>query len=266
MRLLWSFIRRDAAMAASYRAGFVLPLASIFVTVPMIYFIAQVFAGSDAPALQAFRGDYFAFLLLGLAFQDYVALSMSSFLNGIRDHQLMGTLEIVMLSPTPVSRILLCSSAWGYVFTSIRFALYVLLGLAFGVDLSQANLISFALLTLAAIISFAALGVLGAAATLLLKQASAITTFLTVHTLAFGGVTFPIEVLPAWLQKVAWLLPFTHALSGVRKALLLGATPLELHWELLVLFAFALVLSPVAIWSFHLALHRAKATGTLAQY
>ena len=266
LQLMWSFVRRDALIAMSYRAAFLMPLISILIAVPVFHFVAQVFAGADAQVLGAYKGEFFAFLLLGMAFQDYVTLSMSSFLSGIREHQLMGTIEIVMLSSTPVPQILLFSSIWGYLFMSLRFALYLLLGLAFGLDLSGANMLSFMLLALTAIVSFAALGILGAAATLIIKQGASITAFLTTVTLALGGVAYPLSVLPEWLQTVALLLPFTHALSGVRKALLLGATPADLGMELFVLAIFGLVLFPVALWAFQLALRRVKVTGTLGQY
>lgn len=266
LRSMWSFLRRDALIAATYRTAFLMPLVSIFLAVPIMYLMTRMFVDAEAEVLGSYKGQYFAFLLLGAAFQDYVTLSMSSFLSGIREHQLMGTMEIVILSPTPVSQILLFSSLWGYVFTSMRFVLYVLLGLAFGLDLSSANMVSFALLTVTALVSFAALGILGAAATLIIKQGAAITGFLTAATLALGGVVYPIAVLPEWLQDVAQLLPFTHALSGAREALLLGATPADLSTELIVLTVFGLVLFPAALWTFQLALRRAKVTGTLGQY
>lgn len=266
LQLMWSFVRRDAVIAMSYRAAFLSPLLYVFIVVPVVHFVAQVFAGADAQALGAYKGEFFAFLLLGMAFQDYVTLSMSSFLSAIREHQLMGTMEIVMLSPTPVPVILLFSSIWAYLFTSLRFVLYVLLGFAFGLDLSGANMLSFILLVLTAVVSFAALGILGAAATLIIKQGAGITAFLTTATLALGGVAYPISILPEWLQTVSLLLPFTHALSGVRKALLLGATPADLGMDLLVLAVFGLVLFPTALWTFQLALRRVKVTGTLGQY
>lgn len=266
LRLMRSFVRRDAMIAMSYRTAFVMPLASIFIAVPVFHFASRIFAGADVQALGAYKSSFFAFLLLGIAVQDYVTLSISSFLSGIREHQLMGTMEIVMLSPTPVPLILLFSSIWGYLFTSLRFALYIMVGLAFGLDLSGANMLSFLLLALTAIVSFAAIGILGAAATLIIKQGASITALLTAATLALGGVAYPLSVLPGWLQKVALILPFTHALSGVRKALLLGATPADLGMELLVLGAFGLVLFPTSLWVFQLALRRVKATGTLGQY
>jgi ABC-2 type transport system permease protein len=266
LRLMWSFVRRDAMIAMSYRTAFFMPVVSIFITVPVFHFIASVFAGTDVLALGAYKRNVFAFLLVGIAVQDYVTLSVSTFLSGIREHQLMGTMEIVMLSPTPVPLILLFSSTWGYLFTSLRFVLYIALGRAFGLDVSSANMLSFFLLALTAIISFAAIGILGAAATLIIKQGASITGLLTAATLALGGVCYPLSVLPAWLQKVALMLPFTHALLGVRKALLLGATPADLSLELLVLGVFGLILFPTSLWVFQLALRRVKVTGTLGQY
>jgi ABC-2 type transport system permease protein len=261
-----SFLRRDALIAASYRVALVAPLASVLFAVPILYFLARVFEGSDAQALGLYRGQFFAFILLGMAFQDYVTLSMSNFLSGVRDHQLMGTMEIVMLSPTPVTQILLFSSLWGYLFTSIRFACYVGLGIAFGLDLSAANLGAFAVLTVVAIISFAALGILGAAATLIIKQGAVITGFLTAATVALGGVAYPISVLPEWLQVLAMVLPFTHALEGVRKTLLAGAGIGDIVAELAILAAFGAVLFPAGLWAFQLALRHAKSRGTLGQY
>lgn len=265
-RLLAACLRRDAAIAASYRVAFFAPLLSVCFAVPILYFLSQVFGPAQAPTLGAYGGGFFAFILLGMAFQDYVTVSMSNFLSGIREHQLMGTLEIVMLSPTPMPLVLLFSSAWGFLFTSIRFALYVALGLLFGMDLSGANLVSFAVLTALAIVSFSALGILGAAATLVIKQGASITGFLTALTLALGGVAYPVSVLPGWLQALAALLPFTHALEGVRKALMAGATLAQLHTEIVVLAAFGALLFPLSLWVFQRAVQHVKATGTLGQY
>jgi ABC-2 type transport system permease protein len=266
MQLMLAFVRRDALSALSYRAAFLMPLLAIFFAVPVLYFLAKAASPDGAGHFQAYSGSFFAFVLLGIAFQDYVTLSMSSFMTSLREHQLMGTMEIVMLSPTPAPLILLFSSVWGYLFTSLRFALYIGLGLWFGLDLSSANLVSFALLTALAIVSFAALGILCAAIGLIIKQGSSVVALLSAATLALSGVFYPVSSLPGWLQNLAQVLPFTHALEGVRKALLAGATPTDLGLQLLILAAFGAVLFPLALYAFELALRRVKATGTLGQY
>ena len=38
----------------------------------------------------------------------------------------------------------------------------------------------------------------------------------------FGGIVYPVESLPGILQDVAWTLPMTHAVEGLRRA---GAKP-----------------------------------------
>lgn len=266
MRLVRSFIRRDFLLAVSYRSAFLLQFATILCAVPILFFLSEVFAGVQVDALEPYGGHYFAFILLGMAFQDYVTLSQSTFTTSIREHQMMGTLEIIMLSPTPVPVILLCSSLWGYLFTSLRFAVYVAMGLAFGMSLGSANLLSFAALVLLSIVSFAALGILIAAVTILIKRGEGLVALVTGITLALGGVAYPISVLPEALQWVAQVLPFTHALSGVRKALLVGASPSDLAVEFAALGAFAAVLFPLGLWAFQRATRRARVTGTLGQY
>jgi ABC-2 type transport system permease protein len=266
MRVALAFLRRDYLLAISYKLPFVLQLLTICCGVPVLFYISRVFSGAEIPALASYHGQYFPFLLLGVAFQDYVMLSQSTFNTSIREHQLMGTLEILMLSPTSVLWLLLCSALWGYLFTSVRFATFVLLGLAYGLDLSQANLLSFALVTVLAIASFASLGIVTASVTLLIKRGDVLNTILSSAAMILGGVAYPVHILPPLLQWAAWLLPFTHALSGMRKAMLLGVAPGGLLPEMAALAGFAIVLFPLGLWACTLAIQHAKSAGTLGQY
>ena len=81
-----------------------------------------------------------------------------------------------------------------------------------------------------------------------------------------GGVFYPIEIMPSWLQAVAHLLPLTYALRGMRLALLNGSSWSELLPDLLVVGAFAVVLFPVSLLVFRFAVERARADGSLAHY
>jgi ABC-2 type transport system permease protein len=265
-RTAWAFICRDFFIATSYRGAFVAQLSLTVITVPVLYYLSRVFGGVQAPSLASYGGHYFPFLLLGMAFQDYMTFSQSAFFTSIREHQLMGTLEIIMISPVPLWHILLFSSLYGYIFTSFRFALYLITGLFFGLNLSQANLASFGVIILLAILSLAALGILLAAMTILIKRGESLTMFLTIVTIALGGVLYPVHILPKPLQWAAQFLPFTHALSGMRKALLQGAHLGDLSYELSALSGFALVLFPLGLLAFSMAVRRAKVLGTLGQY
>ena len=79
----------------------------------------------------------------------------------------------------------------------------------------------------------------------------------------FGGVFFPVTILPPFLQSFSAVLPITYALTAMRKAILLGASPAELIPECLVLILFSVVLIPAGLICFRAALRKAKKDGSL---
>ena len=79
-----------------------------------------------------------------------------------------------------------------------------------------------------------------------------------------GGMLFPVDILPDWLQLVAKLNPMTHALNGMRAALLGGADISQLLPAIETLLVFAVVLLPLAVLVFSWTLKHTKITGTLS--
>ena len=84
--------------------------------------------------------------------------------------------------------------------------------------------------------------------------------------LLVSGVLYPVELLPRWLQQIGEFVPLTHALEGMRLALLKGATVADLSGTLVTLTAFAIVLLTLGIGAFDRAVAIAKHTGSLTQY
>ncbi len=268
-RVAWAFVKRDFLLELSYRTAFILKLLFIFSAVPVIYFISQVFTEAQTDALGEFgRGaGYFGFLLIGIAFQDYVTYSQSAFNSNIREHQVMGTLEIVMLSPTPVVLIPIFSSLWGYISTSFRFLAFLGFGIIFGLDISRIDILALVLTVFLSIMSMSAIAMLSASLVILIKRGGEmITVLLTGATVLFSGVVYPVAVLPPWMQTLSELLPYTHALEAMRKTILLGAGVGDIAPELKILILFAGALFPLGIYAFHLAVRRARVLGSLGQY
>ena len=141
MAVAAAFLRRDFSQALSYRLSFLLQLCGIFFGIAIFYFLSRLFGTAVAPQLEAYGGDYFSFVLIGLAFTGFLGLSLSSFATSIREGQMMGTLEIMLLSPTRLSAILLSSSIWAYLLTTLRVVAYLVVGaFIFGANLGQANI------------------------------------------------------------------------------------------------------------------------------
>ena len=262
-----AFIKRDASMALSYRLSFALQFTGIVLILATFYFLSQLFGSAVAPELEAYGGDYFAFVLVGLAFSRYMTLSMTTFSSSIREGQMMGTLEIMLLSPTRLSKILLSSSIWAYVFTSFQVVLFLILGVAiFGMSLENANVLTALVMLLLSIVSFAGIGIISAAFIMVLKKGDPIAWAFGGLSTLLAGVYYPVAVLPDWLEPISALLPLTYALEGMRMAVLQGYTLYDCRFEILALVGFSAVLLPLAFLSFRFAVKRAKAEGSLIQY
>ena len=256
-----AFVKRDVSMALSYRLSFAFQFLGSLVMIATFYFLAQVLS------VDVYGGDPFAFILIGLAFSRYMTLSMSTFSNSIREGQVMGTLEIMLLSPTRLSKILLSSSVWAYLFTSLQIVLFLALGvLVFGVDLGGANVVTALVVLLLSIVSFAGIGMISAAFIMVLKKGDPIAFALSGLSVLLAGVYYPVDVLPGGLQALSKALPLTHSLDGMRGALQNGDTLSQTWPEIQALIIFAVVLLPVAFIGFRYAVKRARVEGTLVHY
>ena len=267
MATAWAFIKRDASLALSYRLSFVLQFLGIFLTVTAFYFLSTLVGGAAARPLEAYGGEYFPFVLLGLAFSTYMMLGLQAFSERIREGQMMGTLEVMLLSPTRLSVILLASCLWAYIFGTLRVLVFLFFGaVVFTVSFTQANLLAAAVILVLSMMSFASIGMISAAFVIVLKRGDPFAWAFGGLSTLLSGVFYPVAVLPDWLQGFSALLPLTYALDAMRLAVLQGFSVYELRSDILALLVFLVVLLPLALLSFRLAVKRAKIEGSLVQY
>lgn len=267
MSLAWAFFKRDATIALSYRASFVVQLLGNLLVLAVFYFIGKTVGDRGLPALDKYGGSYLAFLLIGIALTDCVGVSLTTFAKQIREGQLTGSLEATLMSPVALPIILIYSSLWGYFFSAIRFVLYLLLGtIIYGADMGQADIVAAVVTFLLTVLCFAGIGMLWAAVVMLVKRGESIMTAVGYLVILLSGVLFPSAALPGWLQWCAKLVPLTHALEGMRLALLQGKGLLDLLGILITLAVFAAVLLAIGMGSFSLAVRAAKKTGSLTEF
>lgn len=267
MRLAWAFFKRDATIALSYRASFVVQVLGNLLILGVFYYIGKLVGTHQIPALAAYGGNFLAFLLVGFALTDFASVSLTTFATQIREGQTTGTLEATLMSPVRLPVILIYSSLWSYFFSVIRLVMYLGLGgILYGVSLGQANLFSALAILLLTVLCFMGIGITWAGVIMLVKRGESILTVVGSLVVLLSGVLFPIELLPGWAQKLASLVPLTHALNAMRLALLKGATLSDLAPTILVLSGFAVVLLTGGMAAFQLAVRFAKHTGSLSQY
>lgn len=266
LRLLWAFLVRDFRTEVSYRLSFLLSVSGVFFSAFTFYFVSQLLGDSVSPVLRRYGGDYFAFALIGIAFSSYFGLGLNGFARALRLAQTTGTLEAMMMTPASVSTIVLGSAAWSYAFTTFRVLIYLFLGLVLGLPLAGANYLAAAVTLLISIVAFASIGVIAAGIIMIVKRGEPVTTLFNGFASLVGGVYYPIEILPDWLQAISRLLPLTYSLNAMRRALLTGASWRDLAPDLLILSAFAVLLFPLSLLIFRYAVQRARADGSLAHY
>jgi ABC-2 type transport system permease protein len=266
-RLLGAFIHRDFRTESSYKTAFLLSVAGIFLRVLIFYVLSRFIGDSTSDLLADYGGDYFSFVLIGIAFGGYFGTGLTSFSRGLRQAQTTGTLEAMMMTPAPVPWLIVGSAAWSYLYTTLRVLIYLLLGaLLLGLDLKGANYPAAFVGLFLALISFAGIGIGAASIIMVVKRGEPFTALFGNLANLIGGVFFPVTILPDWLETVARLLPITSALRVMRLSLLVGASWSALSTELLTLALFALLIFPSSVLLFRFAVDRAKSDGSLAHY
>lgn len=262
-----AFLKRDFHTETSYRFAFLFTLGGILFRALVLFFMSEFIGAVANPFLGDYDGDYFSFVIIGVALGGYFGVGLTSFSRALRQAQVTGTLEAMMMTPTPVSLLIIGSAAWSYAFTTFRVFIYLAFGAIFlTLDLSQANVPAALLILILSIVAFATIGIIAASIIMVVKRGDPITALLANSANLLGGVFYPVAILPAWLQLFSYLLPLTYALRGMRLALLNGASWSLLMPDILALCLFCIILVPVSLLIFRLAVRRAVYEGSLAQY
>ena len=264
LRNLWIFFYRDFSIARTYRAVFVLEAIEALFGAAMFYYVGRLV---DSPQLRNALpqgGSYFAFSLVGFIFLDYFNAALDTFDRSIQEARDSGTLEHLLITQTSLPMMLAGSALYPFAATTIRMAVYLAWAAAlFAFPLGNANWLSVLVVLIATLLAFSGLGIFSAAYVLLFKRGNpAKWLFIGVSSVT-GGMLFPVNILPPWLQLVARLNPVTYALEAMRSALLGGVNIAALWQPLAILFAFAIILLPASMLTFSRALRRTKTTGTL---
>jgi ABC-2 type transport system permease protein len=174
------------------------------------------------------RGNFgtpiFAYIYIGMAFYIYVGSVMTGVSWAIiDDREHYRTLKYIYVAPVRMPYYLLGRGMARFLIGSIS----VLITLSFGVlflkipiVFSAINWPLFVVVFVTGILLLAMMGVLLGGITLMMANHS----FLIGDTVAsalylFSGAIFPLEVLPAWIRPIGYIMPITYWLELLRRAL-----------------------------------------------
>jgi ABC-2 type transport system permease protein len=262
-----AFFKRDFKIAASYRMHFVTQSFGIIFSTFSFFLLSKMFDGQNIAMLEPYGGDYFPFVLIGIALTDYLSSATNTFATEIRTAQIVGTLEALLVTPTSITTILLSSYFYKLLSTSLRILIYFLVGvLLFEIQLQPVNLFVLIVTFFLTLLPFFGLGLLSASFILVFKQGNPIASLLALSSTLLAGVMYPVTILPSWLKPVSDVLPITHGLEAIRQILLNNAGFTEIDKQLFYLFLLTIFFLATGFGAIYFALKIARKEGSLLHY
>ncbi len=260
--IFWAFLRKDWAQQASYRLDLVWHVGSLVFFCLLLFFLSGALPGfSGGTTLPG----YFAFAVVGYALADALWACLKAFSGAIRHEQVVGTLEAMMATATPLWQLLVAAGFYPLCYALVRLALMLGLAAALGAGFTMAQLLLALPLLLLALLVFAALGMLSATMILVFKQGDPVAAVIGAVSFLCSGTIYPVSALPDWLVPVSRLLPLTYAIDGARAVLLDGGSADVLVMPMAVLTGFLAGTSMLAVFCIGLA-RKVVLTNGVRQY
>lgn len=253
-------VKRDLLVALRLRGGLA-PLVSLLFEVAGLYYLARSVGSGYRPE----GVDYFAFATVGTAFVTFMMAGMGSFLNVIQEFQSSGMLEVVLNSRTAPASVICFNAAPSLV----RYGLTLIITFLTAYALLSGspphfNPLSATVIFALSVLLIAILGLLAAALHLVLRKGPALLWLAASTTWLLSGAMYPVGALPSILQKFAMLVPITYAITAFRRAVLQGASLIDLRLEVAALVLLIAVLGPLSIFLLNGALRVARRRGLLS--
>lgn len=234
--------------------------------------IVRLLFGPVGSALEGYsRTNFVLFAMLGISLFPVLWTSFQVSATRLRQEQMTGLFEALVPTPAGIRSLPFASFFAAVVSSLVSLALLLTLFQFLvppgSLRLTQPSaLLAFACLVAPAIVAMWGIGLVVGGLTALFKTADAVTSLVRLLMLVFGGLYFPVALLPAWAQPLAFVLPVTWVGEGARLALAEGVLLHEMLGHLGILVAWALVASTGGMWMYSRLVDRARRAGTLAGY
>ncbi len=200
--------------------------------------------------------NYFNFLAPGLMIMIVMMSVMTGIPEAISKEKEMGTFDGMLSAPISQLSVIVGKTAAlctrGLIQCVIILAIAIVL---FGVTIQGSILLAFFMLLLG-IFSFIGIGIL--AISLSGDQASStmIVNLLMFPMMFLGGVFYPIQQMPWFMQAISQVIPLTYAADAMRKIMLLNAGVGDVMTQILILVTFGVVTMAIAVPLFRRSMTR----------
>ncbi len=260
-----AFAGRSFATYLSYRAKLSLGLVSLVLSLVTFSFVGRVVSGAGPGFSERYGMSYASFAIVGVLVHGLASAGLHSFRGSVRREQLQGTLELLVTTRVPVPILLFLSGLAELAVVGVGGG--ILLALASVLfDLDLAVSLPFVSAVLLYAIAMCGIGLASAGVILVSKEGEPISWAFGAAAGLLGGVYFPVDLLPAWLRRVALALPTTHALQVARAGMIASGEGASWRSSLLQLAVTAALALAAGLLVLRWGYARARRDGTLGQY
>jgi ABC-2 type transport system permease protein len=265
-RKVLALVRASWQAAASYRVNMVLSIASLLFALVPLFFVARALDPLMAESIAQQGGDYFGFLLVGMVVFSFLTSAVNTLPGALGGGIGNGTFEAMLATPTSLPTLLGGMTGYGIAWTGVRSLLLLIGGVALGMNVAVDRLLPALLILALIILAYVPLGLIAAASVLAFRTPGPVPAVALLLSALLGGVYYPTQVIPSWIQSVSDLVPLTYGLRALRRTLLDGMPLHAVATDVMILAGFAAVLLVVGSFAFVKALHYSRRAGTLAHY
>lgn len=233
---------------------------------------ARAFSGPGGTAVGSFAAlagttNYAAYIVIGSTMWSWINLTLWDVGMSLRNEQQRGTLESNWLCPVWRVALPLGGSLSKLLVSLVFLAITTLeFQFVFRISLLQGNLGLALLVLVVTIPSIYGIGIAFASLVIRFREANTMVFLVRGIFMIFCGMTYPIQVMPVWMQRAAVWLPLTYAIRDMRAALLSNARLADLASDLVILAAFGVAMPILGFVAFNATERRARRLGTLGQF
>ena len=264
---LAAFVRRDFRIMLSYRVGAVTGLVGIVGQVLAFSLLGKLVDPARLPLYDGTRATYIEFVAIGICLNMAVLLLVHELSRALRNEQLTGTLESLLVTPTRVGTLQMGSTLFNLLYVPLRLCLFlVVISIVFGLHLHAGGILPATALMLAFLPFLWGVGLIAAGAVLTFRRGTGVIGAGVAVLGLTSGAFFPLSVLPGWLAAVEAFNPIAIVLGALRDALIGAAGWHQLATPLIELLPLAVASVALGIFFFSFFLRRERRLGTLGLY
>lgn len=200
--------------------------------------------------------NYFNFLAPGLMIMIVMMSVMTGIPEAISKEKEMGTFDGMLSAPISQISVIIGKTAAlctrGFIQCIIVLAIAMAL---FGVTIQGSILLAFFMLLLG-IFSFIGIGIMAISMSGDQASSTMIVNLLMFPMMFLGGIFYPIQQMPWFMQAISQVIPLTYAADAMRKIMLLNAGIGDVMSQIVILVAFGVVTMTIAVPLFRKSMTR----------